>query len=69
MTGIPLATSVKVGGLDPGTSYTFKVQAANGSGSGPLSAAVQRGHAERPDGSGRPDGPGDRQRRPANARP
>ena len=39
VTGIPPATSVKVGDLDPGTSYTFKVQAANGSGSGPLSAA------------------------------
>jgi hypothetical protein len=39
VTGTPPATSVKVGDLDPGTSYTFKVQAANGSGSGPLSTA------------------------------
>jgi hypothetical protein len=39
VTGTPPATSVKVGDLDPGTSYTFKVQAANGSGNGPLSAA------------------------------
>jgi Domain of unknown function (DUF4082)/Concanavalin A-like lectin/glucanases superfamily/Fibronectin type III domain/Viral BACON domain/Bacterial Ig domain len=39
VTGSPPATSVKVGDLDPGSSYTFKVQAANGSGSGPLSAA------------------------------
>jgi hypothetical protein len=39
VTGSPPVTSVKVGDLDPGSSYTFKVQAANGSGSGPLSAA------------------------------
>jgi hypothetical protein len=39
VTGIPPTTSVKVGDLDPGTSYTFKVQAGNGSGTGPLSAA------------------------------
>jgi N,N-dimethylformamidase beta subunit-like, C-terminal/Domain of unknown function (DUF4082)/Concanavalin A-like lectin/glucanases superfamily/Fibronectin type III domain/Viral BACON domain/Bacterial Ig domain len=35
----PLSTATTVPGLDPGTSYTFKVQAANGSGSSPLSAA------------------------------
>jgi hypothetical protein len=39
VTGNPPATSVKVSGLDPATSYTFKVQAANGSGTGPLSSA------------------------------
>ena len=39
VTGTPPATSVKVGDLDPATSYTFKVQAGNGSGTGPLSAA------------------------------
>ena len=39
VTGSPPATSVRVGNLDAGTSYTFKVQAANGSGSSPLSAA------------------------------
>ena len=37
--GSPPATTVKIGDLDPGISYTFKVQPANGSGSGPLSAA------------------------------
>ena len=39
VTGAPPATSVVVSGLDPSISYTFKVQAANGSGTGPLSAA------------------------------
>ena len=39
VTGTPPVTSVKVGDLDPATSYTFKVQAGNGSGTGPLSAA------------------------------
>ncbi len=39
VTGSPPATSVKVGDLDPATSYTFKVQAGNGSGASPLSAA------------------------------
>ena len=39
VTGAPPVTSVKVGDLDPATSYTFKVQAGNGSGTGPLSAA------------------------------
>jgi Domain of unknown function (DUF4082)/Concanavalin A-like lectin/glucanases superfamily/Fibronectin type III domain/Viral BACON domain/Bacterial Ig domain len=37
--GSPPPTSIKVGDLDPGTTYTFKVQPANGSGSGPVSAA------------------------------
>jgi hypothetical protein len=39
VTGTPPATSVTVGDLDPGTSYTFKVQAGNGSGTSALSAA------------------------------
>ena len=39
VTGNPPSTSVVVGNLDPGTAYTFKAQAANGSGAGPLSAA------------------------------
>jgi N,N-dimethylformamidase beta subunit-like protein/uncharacterized protein DUF4082/concanavalin A-like lectin/glucanase superfamily protein/fibronectin type III domain protein/Big-like domain-containing protein/BACON domain-containing protein len=37
VTGNPPATSVVVNGLDPSSSYTFTVQAANGSGSGPVS--------------------------------
>jgi hypothetical protein len=32
-------TSTSIAGLTPGTAYTFKVQAANSSGTGPLSAA------------------------------
>ena len=39
MTGSPPAPSVRVSGLDPSTSYTFKVQAANGSGTSPSSAS------------------------------
>jgi hypothetical protein len=39
VTGNPPVTSVPVNDLDPGTSYTFKVQASNGSGAGPLSSA------------------------------
>ncbi len=39
VTGTPPTTSVRVSGLDPATSYTFKVQAANGSGTSPFSAA------------------------------
>jgi hypothetical protein len=39
VTGNPPPTSVTVNNLDPASTYTFKVQAANGSGSGPLSAA------------------------------
>ena len=35
VTGSPPAPSVQVSGLDPSTSYTFKVQAANGSGTSP----------------------------------
>ena len=45
--GSPPATSVRVSGLDPGTSYTFKVQAANGSGSESVLGRVERGHADR----------------------
>ncbi len=37
--GSPPATSVVVSGLDPSTTYTFKVQAANGSGTSALSDA------------------------------
>ena len=39
VTGSPPAPSVRVSGLDPSTSYTFKVQAANGSGTSPSSAS------------------------------
>jgi hypothetical protein len=39
VTGNPPATTVAVGNLDPSTSYTFKVQAANGSGTSAPSAA------------------------------
>ncbi|MDA0161538.1 DUF4082 domain-containing protein [Solirubrobacter ginsenosidimutans] len=37
--GTPPPTSILVGNLDPGISYTFKVTASNGSGSSPASAA------------------------------
>jgi Concanavalin A-like lectin/glucanases superfamily/Fibronectin type III domain/Viral BACON domain len=56
VTGSPPATSVKVGDLDPGTSYTFKVQAANGSGSGPLSAASNAVTPSAPTAPGAPTG-------------
>jgi hypothetical protein len=38
VTGSPPATSVYVGGLDPASSYTFRVQAANANGTSPMSA-------------------------------
>ena len=34
------ATSVQVGGLDPGTTYTFEVRATNAAGSGPASSVT-----------------------------
>jgi hypothetical protein len=39
ITGSPPATSTTVTGLTAGTAYTFKVQAANSGGSGPISAS------------------------------
>jgi hypothetical protein len=39
VTGTPPSTTVLVGDLDPASTYTFKVQPANGSGSGPVSGA------------------------------
>ncbi len=39
VTGSPPATTTRVDGLTPGTSYTFRVRAANGEGNGPASDA------------------------------
>jgi N,N-dimethylformamidase beta subunit-like protein/uncharacterized protein DUF4082/concanavalin A-like lectin/glucanase superfamily protein/fibronectin type III domain protein/BACON domain-containing protein/Big-like domain-containing protein len=39
VTGSPPATSVYVGGLDPASTYTFRVQAANANGTSPSSGA------------------------------
>ncbi|HEV3093145.1 MAG TPA: N,N-dimethylformamidase beta subunit family domain-containing protein, partial [Solirubrobacteraceae bacterium] len=39
LNGTPPATGVTVKGLTSGTTYTFKVQASNSNGSGPISAA------------------------------
>ena len=55
-TGSPPSASVKVGGLDPASSYTFKVQAANGSGSGPLSSASNAVTPAAPTAPGAPVG-------------
>ena len=68
VTGTPPATSVKVGDLDPATSYTFKVQAGNGSGTGPLSAASNAVTPNAPTAAGRPDGPGRQRGQPAGDR-
>jgi hypothetical protein len=38
VTGSPAATSTTIGGLATGTTYTFRVRASNGGGTGPLSA-------------------------------
>ena len=54
--GSPPATPVKVSGLDAGTSYTFKVQAANGSGAGPLSGASNAVTPTPPTAPGAPTG-------------
>ena len=56
VTGDPPATTVAVGNLDPSTSYTFKVQASNGSGSGPLSAASNAVTPSAPLAPGTPTG-------------
>ncbi len=39
VSGSPLALNTRITGLTPGTTYTFKVQASNPNGSGPVSAA------------------------------
>jgi hypothetical protein len=39
VSGSPPATTTTISGLTPGTAYTFKVQASNPNGSGPVSAA------------------------------
>jgi hypothetical protein len=56
VTGDPPATTVNIGNLDPSTSYTFKVQASNGSGSGPLSAASNAVTPSAPLAPGTPTG-------------
>ena len=56
VTGNPPSTTVMVGGLDPASTYTFKVQAANGSGSGPLSGASNAVTPNPPTAPGQPTG-------------
>ena len=48
VTGTPPATSTVMSGLTNGTTYTFRVVAANGGGSSAPSAPVQRGHTDDP---------------------
>ena len=54
VTGSPPATSVTINGLTSGTAYTFKVQASNSFGSGPVSAAS---NSVTPTGATAPDAP------------
>jgi hypothetical protein len=54
ISGSPPATNKTITGLTPGTAYTFKVQASNPGGSGPVSAAS---NAVTPTGAGVPTAP------------
>ena len=56
VTGNPPPTTAAVGDLDPSISYTFKVQPANGSGSGPVSAASNAVTPSPPTAPGAPVG-------------
>ena len=61
ITGSPPATTTTVTGLTTGTTYRFTVQALNPNGGGPVSRAVEPGHA----GDRRRPGGADRRRRAA----